>query len=91
MVALLYSHKLTVHQSQSATHPRMRVPVVILLTLHLRKVSQPLHHLVVFQVLDVLETQQNLVRSQSVPMNPRRIIHDSVSLSEFLWDIAMPD
>ena len=57
---------------------------MLLLTLYLRQIDQAFHHLAVFQVLDILECQQYLVRCQSVPMNFRRVVHKLSNFSVFL-------
>lgn len=78
MVALLYPAELDVHLLQSLTDPRMGVPVFRLLALDLRKETQPLHHFVVLEVLDVLEAQQDLVGGQSVPVDAGRVVDEEV-------------
>ena len=46
----------------------MAVPVVLLLALDLRQRLQPFDHLVVLEVLQLLEAQQHLVGRESIPM-----------------------
>jgi hypothetical protein len=63
---------------KSLRHPRVCVPVMRLLPLNLREVSQAFDHLVVLQELDPLEAEQDLIGSESIPVDLGGVIQEDL-------------
>jgi hypothetical protein len=71
-------------------HPCMRVPIVPLLTVHLRKIAQTLDQLVVLEVLDIFKTEQDFVGGEPVPMDLGRIIQKDLFLLGWVPFVSHP-
>ena len=90
MVLILDPIEIVTDKIKYLRHPVMRIPIVSLLTVHLRKIAQTLHQLVVFEVLDIFKTEQDFVGSEPVPMDLGRIIQKDLFLLGWVPFVSHP-